>query len=84
MTPLFAFLSPSTMIVLAIVAVLIFGRPLPEFARDLRQWFTEFEKGAPWLDQPYTLGEWIRLAAFMLAIAVGLFVFLASSGLWRP
>lgn len=84
MTPLFAFFSPSTMIVLAIIAVLLFGRNLWEIARELGKRLTEFMKGTHGLDGPYTLSEWTRLAALALAIAIGLLVFLVLSGLWRP
>lgn len=50
MTPLFAFVSVPTMIILGIVAVLIFGRRLPEIARALGKSITEFKKGAHGLE----------------------------------
>ena len=50
MTPLFAFLTPTTMIILGIAAVLIFGRRLPEIARALGKSLTEFKKGAHGLE----------------------------------
>ena len=41
MTPLFAFISVPTMIVLGVVAVLIFGRRLPEIAKALGKSITD-------------------------------------------
>ena len=50
MNPLFAFISVPTMIVLGVVAVLIFGRRLPEIARSLGKSITEFKKGMKGLE----------------------------------
>ena len=50
MTPLFAFISVPTMIVLGFIAVLIFGRRLPEIAKALGKSITEFKKGAHGLE----------------------------------
>lgn len=53
MTPLFAFISVPTMIVLGVVAVLIFGRRLPEIAKALGKSLTEFKKGAHGLESGF-------------------------------
>jgi sec-independent protein translocase protein TatA len=42
---LFAFLTPTTMIVLGILGVLIFGRRMPEVGRALGQTIIQFKKG---------------------------------------
>jgi sec-independent protein translocase protein TatA len=42
---LFAFLSPETMIVVGIIALLLFGNRLPSVMRSLGQGVTEFKKG---------------------------------------
>ena len=56
MTPLFAFISVPTMIVLGVVAVLIFGRKLPEIAKALGKSLTEFKKGAHGLETNFDDG----------------------------
>ena len=53
MTPLFAFISVPTMIVLGVIAVLIFGRRLPEIAKSLGKSITEFKKGAHGLENGF-------------------------------
>ena len=40
-----AFLTPGTMMFLAVIGVLIFGRRMPELGRSLGQTYTEFQKG---------------------------------------
>lgn len=47
MPPLFAFLEPSlsTLMILGVVAVLVFGERLPEVARSFGKGFMEFKKG---------------------------------------
>jgi sec-independent protein translocase protein TatA len=50
MPPLFAFLSPATIVVLAIIGVLIFGRWLPEVGRYLGKGLAEFRKGVKGLE----------------------------------
>jgi sec-independent protein translocase protein TatA len=47
---LFAFLNPTTMLVLGILGVLLFGRRLPELGRTLGQTLVEFKKGANGLE----------------------------------
>ena len=42
----FAFLTPTTMLVLGVLGVLIFGRRLPELGRTLGQTLVEFKKGS--------------------------------------
>lgn len=53
MTPLFAFITVPTMIVLGVVGVLIFGRRLPEIAKALGKSITEFKKGAHGLENGF-------------------------------
>jgi sec-independent protein translocase protein TatA len=53
MTPLFAFLSVPTMIVLGIIAVLIFGRRLPDMAKYLGKSIVEFKKGMHGLESGF-------------------------------
>ena len=45
--PLFAFLdpSPSTLLILGVIAVLLFGERLPEVARSFGQRFMDFKRG---------------------------------------
>jgi sec-independent protein translocase protein TatA len=50
MQPLFAFLSPATIVVLAIIGVLIFGRWLPEIGRYLGKGLAEFKNGMKGLE----------------------------------
>ena len=50
MTPLFAFLTPTTVAVLAILGVIIFGRRLPEIGRSLGKTIVEFKKGVGGLE----------------------------------
>jgi sec-independent protein translocase protein TatA len=45
MHALFAFLSPTQAIIVVIVAVLLFGRRLPELGRYLGKGIIEFKKG---------------------------------------
>jgi sec-independent protein translocase protein TatA len=45
MQPLFAFLSPTTIVILLVIGVLIFGRRLPELGRYLGKGLSEFKKG---------------------------------------
>jgi sec-independent protein translocase protein TatA len=46
MPALFAFdLSPSTMLILGVIAVLLFGERLPEVARSVGKGLMEFKKG---------------------------------------
>lgn len=53
MTPLFAFISVPTMIVLGIIAVLIFGRRLPDMAKFLGKSIVEFKKGVHGLESGF-------------------------------
>jgi sec-independent protein translocase protein TatA len=53
MTPLFAFLSVPTMIVLGIIGVLIFGRRLPELAKSMGKSIIEFKKGMHGLENGF-------------------------------
>jgi sec-independent protein translocase protein TatA len=53
MTPLFAFISVPTMIVLGVVGVLIFGRRLPELAKSLGKSMSEFKKGMHGLESGF-------------------------------
>ena len=50
MTPLFAFLTPTTVAVLAVLGVIIFGKRLPEIARSLGKTVVEFKKGVGGLE----------------------------------
>jgi sec-independent protein translocase protein TatA len=50
MTPLFAFFTPATMAVLALLGVVIFGRRLPEIGRSLGKTIVEFKKGVGGLE----------------------------------
>ena len=50
MTPLFAFLTPTTVAVLALLGVIIFGRRLPEIGRSLGKTIVEFKKGVGGLE----------------------------------
>jgi sec-independent protein translocase protein TatA len=51
MTPLFAFgLTPTTVIVLLILGVLLFGRRLPEIGKQLGKGIVEFKKGLKGLE----------------------------------
>lgn len=46
MPPLFAFdLSPTTLLILGVIAVLLYGERLPEVARSFGKGFMEFKKG---------------------------------------
>ena len=47
MCPLFAFLDPNplTLLILAVLAVLLFGERLPEVARSIGKQFMELKKG---------------------------------------
>jgi sec-independent protein translocase protein TatA len=56
MQPLFAFLSPATMAVLAVIGVLIFGRRLPEVGRYLGKGLAEFRKGVKGLEDEIDIG----------------------------
>jgi sec-independent protein translocase protein TatA len=56
MTPLFAFLGPMQLAVLAIIGVLLFGRKLPELARSLGKSLTEFKKGMHGLESGFDEG----------------------------
>ena len=42
---MFAFLTPTTMLVLGVLGVLIFGRRMPEVGRALGQTIVQFKKG---------------------------------------
>ena len=47
MPSLFAFdLSPTTLLILGVIAVLLYGERLPEVARSVGKGFMEFKKGA--------------------------------------
>jgi sec-independent protein translocase protein TatA len=50
MQPLFAFLSPTTIVILLVIGVLIFGRRLPELGRYLGKGLSEFKKGVNGID----------------------------------
>lgn len=55
MAPLFAFgLSPTTIVILLIVGVLLFGRRLPEIGRHLGKGIVEFKKGLHGLEDEIT------------------------------
>jgi sec-independent protein translocase protein TatA len=41
----FAFLNAETILFLAVIGVLVFGRKMPELGRSLGQTFKEFQKG---------------------------------------
>ncbi len=45
MTPLFAFLTPTTAVIVGIIALLLFGSRIPSVMRSLGQGVTEFKKG---------------------------------------
>jgi sec-independent protein translocase protein TatA len=46
MTPLFAMMSGSTLLIILVVALLLFGvKRLPEISRNLARGFVEFKKG---------------------------------------
>ena len=42
---MFAFLTPTTMLILGVLGVLIFGRRMPEVGRALGQTIVQFKKG---------------------------------------
>src|SRR5947209_1424645 len=50
MTALFAFLSPMTVAILALIGVILFGKRLPEVGRSLGKTITEFKKGMKGLE----------------------------------
>jgi sec-independent protein translocase protein TatA len=47
MTPLFAFFTPGpmTLVIVLVVALLLFGKNLPEIGKSIGKAFTEFNKG---------------------------------------
>ena len=45
MVPLFAFLTPTTALVVGVVVLLLFGNRLPSVMRSLGQGMNEFKKG---------------------------------------
>jgi sec-independent protein translocase protein TatA len=56
MQPLFAFLSPTTIVILLIIGVLIFGRRLPEVGRSLGKGLAEFRKGVKGIEDDIDIG----------------------------
>jgi sec-independent protein translocase protein TatA len=50
MTPIFAFLTTGTVIVVALVVLLLFGSRIPSVMRSLGQGVTEFKKGMKEID----------------------------------
>jgi sec-independent protein translocase protein TatA len=63
MTPIFAFLTPMTIAVLAIVGVILFGRRLPEIGKSLGKTIVEFKKGMHGLEDDMDLGVGSKPAA---------------------
>jgi sec-independent protein translocase protein TatA len=45
MSPLFAFLTPTQLLVVMVIGLLLFGRKLPEVGRSLGKGIVEFKKG---------------------------------------
>jgi sec-independent protein translocase protein TatA len=56
MYSLFAFLSPTQLVIVLIVGVLIFGRRLPEVGRYLGKGIIEFKKGMQGLEDNIDIG----------------------------
>jgi sec-independent protein translocase protein TatA len=56
MQPLFAFLSPTTIVILLIIGVLIFGRRLPEVGRSVGKGLAEFRKGVKGIEDDIDVG----------------------------
>jgi sec-independent protein translocase protein TatA len=52
MIPILAMITPTTMIVVGIIVLLLFGNRIPNVMRNLGQGITEFKKGMKELEGP--------------------------------
>lgn len=52
MIPILAVITPTTMIVVGIIVLLLFGNRIPNVMRNLGQGITEFKKGMKELEGP--------------------------------